>query len=81
MMGRQDILAALQNVFRETFDDEAILVTEATTADDIEGWDSLNNVRLMIAAEQAFGIRMKASEISSLKNVGELMDLVSAKAA
>lgn len=71
----------LQDLFRETFDDDALTVTETTSSDDIEGWDSLSNVRLMIAVEQAFGIRMRAAEVSSLKNTGELISLVLSKTA
>lgn len=80
-MNRQDVLAKLQGLFQETFDDEALTVSETTSADDIDDWDSLSNVRLMIAVEQAFGIRMRANEVASLKNTGELISLVMAKTA
>lgn len=80
-MQRTDILDRLQGLFRETFDDDGLTVSDKTSADDVDGWDSLSNVRLMIAVEQTFGIRMRAAEVASLKNVGELVNLVVAKAA
>lgn len=80
-MDRKSVLDKLQGLFQETFDDEALKISEATSADDIEAWDSLSNVRLMIAVEQAFGIRMRAAEVSSLKSTGELVNLVLAKVA
>ena len=80
-MQRTDVLDRLQGLFRETFDDDKITVSDRTSADDVEGWDSLANVRLMIAVEHAFCIRVRAAEVASLRNVGELVNLVVAKAA
>jgi acyl carrier protein len=78
-LGRSDILLQLQGVFHETFGDDSLVITEMTSAPDIEEWDSLSNVRLMLAVEQSFGIRMKAPEIAALKHVGDLVDLVARK--
>lgn len=74
---------ALQEVFRSVFDDEQLTVTEATTAADIEGWDSLGHINLIIAIEKRFGIKFANAEISRLKadgsNVGTLIDLLHKK--
>ena len=69
----------LTNVFRDTFDDEDLTIKPETTADDIDGWDSLTHIRLMLSVERAFGIRLSASEIGKLKKVGDLADLVTKK--
>jgi len=71
-----DVLNRLNQVFREVFDDEELTVTEKTTAQDVEGWDSLTHVTLLVNVEKVFGVRFSSSEIASLKNVGELIDLI-----
>jgi acyl carrier protein len=71
-----DVLDRLNQVFREVFDDEELTVTEKTTAQDVEGWDSLTHVTLLVNVEKVFGVRFSSSEIASLKNVGELIDLI-----
>jgi acyl carrier protein len=69
-------LERLNEVFREVFDNEDLSVTPATTAKDIEGWDSLMHVTLVVNVEKAFGVRFSSSEVASLKNVGELIQLI-----
>ncbi len=66
----------IQAVFRDVFDDESITLTRETTAADVEQWDSLMHVTVMVHIEKQFGIRFSSSEVSELKNVGELEDLV-----
>lgn len=68
------ILATLTGVFREVFDEEGLVLTLETTADDIEEWDSLNQIKLIIGCEKAFDIRLKPREINGLQNVGEMVD-------
>ena len=72
---------ALTEVFREVFDDPEIALTAETTADDIEGWDSLSHVNLIMAVENRFDIRFKPKEILSFKNVGDLARCVESKLA
>ena len=73
----------LQEVFQEVFDDDEIVLTRETTADDIDGWDSLMHINVIIALEQRFGIKFATAEISGLKdegkNVGDVLDLVAQK--
>ncbi|WP_421792094.1 acyl carrier protein [Hyphobacterium sp.] len=66
----------LLEVFRETFNDDSIEISRETTAEDIEGWDSLSHVGLIMAAEAKFEIRFNTTEISMLENVGEFMDII-----
>jgi acyl carrier protein len=78
-MERADILAKLTAIFRETFDDNALVLRPSMTADDVEGWDSLSHVRLLVSVEEAMGIKFTTAEILGLKDVGQLIDLVAAK--
>lgn len=66
----------LNEVFRSVFDDEDITVDRDTTADDIEDWDSLEHIRLIAAVEREFGVKFTMKEVSSMKNVGEMMDII-----
>ena len=75
-MTREEVFVTLNEVFRDVFDDEEITVTDATTADDIEEWDSLEHINLLAAVEQAFGIKFNMGEVVSMKNVGEMADIV-----
>lgn len=74
-MTRQDIFNKLNEVFSDVFDEE-ITVTEETTAADIEDWDSLTHITLISEVEDAFGIKMSMKDVLSLKNVGEMVDVI-----
>jgi acyl carrier protein len=69
----------LTRVFREVFDDDALELTDATSAEDIDAWDSLMHITLVLAVEREFGVRLSAAEAGLLKNVGELLALVVAR--
>lgn len=73
------MLQQVNEVFREVFDDDELTVTPETTAADVPGWDSLMHVRLIIAVEKAFGVRFSSSEVASLKDVGDLIELLGRK--
>jgi len=66
----------LTAVFQQVFDDDELIVTRETSAADVEGWDSLTHVTLMLSIEKQFAIRFKSSQVASLENVGELADLI-----
>jgi acyl carrier protein len=70
------VLDALQDVFRDVFEDDSLVITRATTAKDVPGWDSLMHVSLMVRIESHFKIRFRSADVGGLKNVGELVDLV-----
>lgn len=78
-MTREEIFEALNEVFQDVFDDEDIVVNDATTADDIEDWDSLEHINLVVAVEKKFNIKFSMSEVTSMKNVGEMADLIEAR--
>ena len=73
-MTQDQILATLTGIFRDICDDESIVLTRKTTAADIEEWDSLNQIKLLLACEKAFGIKLKPRDINTLANVGEIVD-------
>lgn len=75
-----NVMRRLQDVFRDVLDQPGLVLTRETTADQVEGWDSLTNVRLMVAAEMEFGTRFDTAAINSLRNVGDLADLIGAGA-
>ena len=70
----------LNEVFRDVFDDSSITVDDNTTSKDIEDWDSLEHINLVGAVEQEFKMRFKMKEVSSMKNVGEMADIVAERA-
>ena len=79
-MNEDDIWQRLTGVIRDVFDDEKIVIGPDTTAKDIEGWDSLANIELLVAIEKAFGrIKFNTGEVASLKNVGELVAAIKRK--
>ena len=75
-MKREEIFERLNNVFRDVFDDESITVSEKTTSADIEDWDSLEHINLIVAVEQEFGIKFNMGEVTHMKNVGEMVDII-----
>ena len=79
-MEQQAVYEKLTTVFRDVFDEDDLVLTPQTTADDVEGWDSLTHIRLVLAVSKAFGMKFSASEVGGFKNVGEFVDVISAKA-
>ncbi len=80
-MSREEVFEKLNNVFKDVFDDETIEVSSATTADDIEDWDSLEHINLMAAVEKEFEIKFSMGQIVTMKNVGEMADIILSKLA
>ena len=79
-MNEKQILQRLNDVFREVFDDDSLVISRSTTADDIEDWDSLEHITLIGAVENEFRMRFKMHEVSTMKNVGEMIDIIAARA-
>jgi acyl carrier protein len=80
-MPTKDTLSVVREIMEDVFDVDNLEVTPKTTADDIEEWDSLSHIRLVVAIERRFKIEFKNSEIGNLKNVGDLIGLIDAKVA
>jgi acyl carrier protein len=79
MLNREEVVERLNHLFRDIFDDDDISVTDATTAADIDGWDSLAHITLILGVEREFRIKMTAAEVGSLKNVGQMIDIITAR--
>lgn len=76
-MNKNEIVKKLTEVFRDVFDDDSIVITDKTTANDIDDWDSIEHINLIGAVEDEFGMRFKMREVSGMKNVGEMIDIIS----
>lgn len=80
-MDKQNIINEVTAIFRDTLDNESIELSETTTAADIEEWDSLSHIQLVVAIEKHFRIRFGSREIQTWNNVGEMIESISAKLA
>jgi acyl carrier protein len=78
-MNTDEIYAGLASVFDDVFEYEGALSPESTS-DDVEGWDSIGHIRLVLACEEKFGVSFKPAEVMGLGNLGALVDLIVAKA-
>ena len=78
-MTTETIYAKLTEIFHDVFDDESIVATPELTADDVDEWDSLAHIRLVLAVEKKFGLKFSAAEVGRLKNVGEFASLIQSK--
>ncbi|MCR5718653.1 MAG: acyl carrier protein [Oscillospiraceae bacterium] len=79
-MTKEQAMQRLTGVFRDVFDDEEIVLTDNTSAKDIEDWDSLEHINLIAAVEKEFRMRFTVKEVSGMKNVGEMADIVCERA-
>ena len=75
-MSQNEIFEAVQQIFRDNFDDEELVITRKTCADDIEDWDSLEQINLLTAMEKKFGLKFNLADVRNLENVGDLLDLI-----
>jgi acyl carrier protein len=80
-MEKSEIVSKLTPIFRDVFSDDGLVVTESMTAAEVLAWDSLSNINMIIAVEKMFGVKFSIKDVRSLKNVGELLDLIKRKAA
>jgi acyl carrier protein len=78
-MDRDQIRLKIQELLREIVDDDTIILTDSSTAEDVGDWDSTNHVRLMVALEAAFNIRFETDEIAAPECVGDLIDMIQSK--
>ncbi|HZL52452.1 MAG TPA: acyl carrier protein [Terracidiphilus sp.] len=79
-MDEPQIYAQLTEVFQDVFDEDSIEVTPKLSAKDVDGWDSLTHIRLILTVERAFKIRFSTSEIGKMENVGDLVKLIKERA-
>lgn len=78
-MERNEILARVEEIFREELELDDLVLNDETTADDVEEWDSLSHIQLVVALEKGFGIKFTSKEILSWDNVGDLIDSIEQK--
>ena len=75
-MTREEVYERLNKVFQEVFDDDSITVNDNTTADDIEDWDSFEHINLVVAVEEEFSFKIPMGKVVTMKNVGEMVDII-----
>jgi acyl carrier protein len=80
-MTTEQIYAELTRIFREVFQNEDLVITPTTTADDVKGWDSVTHVNVMLAIEMELHVVFNTSEIDEMRTVGELVDAIERKSA
>jgi acyl carrier protein len=78
-MDESQIYARLAEIFRDVFDDDSIEVTRELSAKDVDGWDSLNHIRLILTVEKAFKVKFSTAEVGKLKQVGDLVALIKSR--
>ncbi|MGC2784607.1 MAG: acyl carrier protein [Roseiarcus sp.] len=79
-METNEIVSRLTPIFRDVFNDDALVVDKSMTAADVPSWDSLSNINMIIAVEKAFSAKFSIKDVRNLKNVGELIELIKRKA-
>jgi len=79
MKSSQDVLKSCNEIFRTVFSDATLSISATTSASDIDDWDSLAQIRLLMAMEQTFEIQFSLDEVEELQNVGEIVELILAK--
>lgn len=75
-MTREETYERLTKVFRDVFDDEDIVLCDETTSDDIEDWDSFEHINLVVAVEDEFSFKIPMGKVITMKNVGEMVDII-----
>ncbi len=78
-MTREQIFEAVQEIFQDVFDDETLVIRDETNADDIEDWDSLEHISLIVSMEKEFHMKFDIKEVNKLEDVGEMIDLIKRK--
>lgn len=75
-MNKEELLNIVQEIFRDIFDDESLIIDLTTNSSDIDDWDSLNHINLVVAIEKEIEIKFNFEELALMKNVGEMLDLI-----
>ena len=78
-MTTEEIIRQMTTIFRDVMDNDDIVISSTTTAEDVEEWDSLTHIQLIVAIEKHFKIRFNSGEITGFKNVGEMCESIQAK--
>ncbi len=79
MMTHEEIMEKVQRIFRDVFDDDSLMIYDSTNSSDIEDWDSLEHITLVVSMEKEFNLKFDLKEVNALANVGEMVDLIASK--
>ena len=79
IMTREEIMKKVNEIFRDVFDDDSLIITDSTNSDDIEDWDSLEHISLIISMEKEFNMKFDIKEVNKLENVGQMVDMIKEK--
>lgn len=75
-MTREEVYEKLNSVFREVLDDDTIELSDETVADDVDGWDSFEHINLIVGVEEEFNVKIPMGKVVTMKNVGEMVDII-----
>ncbi|MCR5267169.1 MAG: acyl carrier protein [Lachnospiraceae bacterium] len=75
-MSREEVFEKVQELFRDVFDDDDLRISDQTNSDEIDDWDSLEHISLIISMEKEFSMKFDIKEVNKLENVGEMIDLI-----
>lgn len=78
-MTRDEVMSKVQDIFRDVFDDEELIIGDSTNSDDIEDWDSLEHIALIVSMEKEFDMKFDIKEVNKLENVGQMIDMILSK--
>ena len=78
-MSREEVFEKVTDIFREVFDDDDLVIGDSTNSDDIEDWDSLEHITLIISMEKEFNMKFDIKEVNKLENVGQMIDMICSK--
>jgi acyl carrier protein len=78
-MTHEEVMKIVTGIFRDVFDDDTLVIEDSTNSKDIEDWDSLEHIALIVSMEKEFNLKFDLQEVNKLENVGEMVDLIISK--
>lgn len=75
-MSREEVFERVTDIFRDVFDDDELVILDSTNSEDIEDWDSLEHIQLIVGMEKEFKVKFDIKTVNSLENVGQMVDLI-----
>ena len=75
-MSREEVFERVTDIFRDVFDDDELVISDSTNSEDIEDWDSLEHIKLIVGMEKEFKVKFDIKTVNSLENVGQMVDLI-----
>lgn len=75
-MSREEVFEKVTDIFRDVFDDDTLVIGDSTNSDDIEDWDSLEHIQLVVGMEKEFKVKFDIKTVNTLENVGQMVDLI-----